>query len=98
VVFPVTAKRGAYFATYRGMSVGPEAALESIAVPAGGLTNGLLPTTVRAARLTGSPLMCTGFPYIMAECPASNGIQLRRLAPVAAAHPTGTAKLLSAHE
>ena len=31
--FLVTAERGVYFATYRGMSVGPEAAIESIAVP-----------------------------------------------------------------
>ena len=31
--FLVTAERGVYFAIYRGMSVGPEAAIESIAVP-----------------------------------------------------------------
>ena len=31
--FRVTAERGVYFATYRGMSVRPEAAIESIAVP-----------------------------------------------------------------
>ena len=31
--FLVTAERGVYFATYTGMSVGPEAAIESIAVP-----------------------------------------------------------------
>ena len=38
------------------------------------------PPTLRSSAPTGAPLTCTGFPYIMAACPASNGTQPRRRA------------------